>query len=465
MVRAPEGGCSNVDAASCPLRLPRDSQQQRQQEVQSRTLLEASGRPFLLCSTVLYRRRGPAARLPSLSLRSPSSPDDPPPAMASNRDSLSSTTSSSYSSRSSQAGRGAPSLTIRVPNAAPFLPSTLPRPPSSLSQQTHWTDVSTDSAEELNRGRRAREESSGSSQARGDDWEEIDEDDEQQVAAEQRATEVHVPHSAISLDETIRLSTTPRRPSPAAPPPAQPSPPTTPLTLPPVSISHPSNSPTPSYAPILDDSPHHQEDFADQHRSSFPSSDEGDATGLGIGLGITARQRDDIRARAAAHAGRSLDLAGVEGQGVGEPWKDDALVEQRGLVGLGVGSSTEGEPLPFPSLASYDLPPPVDEEISAPRASRDLPPLPPHEDSARSPASPSSPRSFRPSTTSAHTSANSSNLSLPTAATVESVDLAHRPPGTFVSVASGPMGRLAADSTVSRNPVSFPSSLSLPCSG
>lgn len=302
-----------------------------------------------------------------------------------------------------------------------------------------------------------REESSGSSQARGDDWEEIEEDDEEEITEQQGTSEVHVPHSAtISLDETIRQTTTPRRAaSTAAPPAHQPGPPTTPLTLPPVSFSHHSHSPTPSYAPIFDDSPDHQDEFINEHRSSFPSSDEGETSGLGIGLGISARRRHDMRARSAAHAGRSLELAGVNDEGIAESWKEDALAEQQGVLGLGVGSSAEGEHLPFPSLTTYDLPPPVEEGNSAIRASRDLPPLPPHDESARSPTSPASGRSFRPSTTSAHTSANSSNLSLPTAPIVDSVDLAHRPPGTFVSVASGPMGRLAADSTVTRNPVSL----------
>lgn len=283
--------------------------------------------------------------------------------------------------------------------------------------------------------------------------------------------------SALSRDETIRQpsssTTTPRRAARSPPPlPRHPSPPTTPLTLPPAAIGQ-QHSPASTYDPAL-----HHDDRPQERRSSFPSSEEGDHAGLGIGLGVdeeayiavSRRQRDDMRSRGLAHAASELDFNVGNEEGT---WKQDALAEpqvEQSILGLGAGSSAEAEGLPFPSFSTHDLLPPnggAEEagRATAPRPSRNLPPVPPASDTLSQ--SPRSERSLRPSTTSASTSANSSNLSLPTAPTVDSVDLAHpaRAPGTFVSVASGPMGRLAADNSVSRTQVRVPKRLVASCSG
>jgi hypothetical protein len=364
-----------------------------------------------------------------------------------NRDSLSST--SSFSSRSTGAGRLTPLLSIRVPDAAPFIPSLVnPRPTSSLSEQ--WTDASASGEGSVDEDEVERELEAADHSGLWED-DEDDEDEEQRTAVEGgffprentvQAQQHHLFRPLGEADFAQQSFTEDAGDSTDADPPS------TPVTLPPASLSQRSSA---SYVEAEGD------DGLVSPRNSFPSSDEG---GLGIGLGVGAavmtqharrlrlQSIEDMRARADAHAGRSLDFDGV-GEEAEEGWKDDGVDEQEpeeGVVDLGIGGSGASASVPFPSVA--DLPssshaPEYDEPT--PRRSRDLPPLPHLETQSRSSTPSVSVRSPRPSTTSTDTSSDSSTLSLPTAPSVDLI-FPNRPSGTFVSVASGHLGRLAADS-------------------
>ena len=354
----------------------------------------------------------------------------------SNRDSFSSTTSS-YSSRSGS--RHAPSrLSIQVPDPLPFLPSTYAqRPPSSLSQ--HWTDGSSPGAAPR------RRQTSGSSEGRAggadEDWEDAEEDADESQDGQQQSEEL--PQTAGSLNETLCQTASSESASRRANCSSAWASPAAPLTS------------TSNASPRRCSTPLHQQNPL---VSSFPSSGAAvaDGGGLGIGLGEAYTGREWGQSEVGFDGER--DTAGTlddhrprQSRGHSSAQPEDPEAPRSAAEGVPFPSFTF-DPTTPPSFTFDPTTPPLartDDDL-APQP--ELPELALTNSGSRS--SPRSERSLRPSIS----SDSSSDLSLPAAEVVDSVNLAHsptpRPAGTFVSVASGPMARLAADNVTGRSSVS-----------
>lgn len=355
--------------------------------------------------------------------------------MSSTRTSTDSGTSlGSLAARSPTPSRLAPSrsLSITVPDAATFLPPAS-RPSSSLSR--HWADAVS---------------SVDDSDAEG---EPVEWADEHEVAPPRHEAERDLERALTGLEARYQgASSAFER---FADDTDDTEPPSTPVTLPPASLASSSAPASPAFAdPEETASP----------RTSFPSSDEGMSIGLGVGeAAISTRERqhelrsaDNMRHRAlaAGFGGEALDGAPDLDDDEQESWKKSALLADVAAVRAvgaasdepavgGSGLRLRSTSIPFPIYEGSPSPPSPSYELPS-RLDQDLPPLPPPPiEQSASPAA----RSLRPSTASTSASSNSSTLSLPT---VPPVDLTLpnqlRPgPGTFMSVASGPMAQLQAD--------------------
>ncbi|KAI5480073.1 mitogen-activated protein kinase kinase kinase kinase 4-like protein [Pseudohyphozyma bogoriensis] len=224
-------------------------------------------------------------------------------------------------------------------------------------------------------------------------------------------------------------------------------PPSTPITLPPAALHDRRPSP-PSPSFVESGSP----------RNSYPSSDEGLNMNIGLGVSpsVLARQERRLRMQSMESMRERTgtpNFSGVAGIMEDEepPWKEDVIVQdevlEQPVVDVGVGGSTSGSAsLPFPSFQPSPSTLSIPTSVGAAHGDpvRDVSPVSPTDGRPETPASSTlrSPRRSTGSTTAA--SSNSSTLSLPSVPPVD-LTLPNRSTGTFVSVANGPMARLAAD--------------------
>lgn len=324
-----------------------------------------------------------------------------------NRDS-----SGSTASRASN-GRLIPSrpLSISVPPASPFLPSSISRTTYSLSTE-QWGDRalhSGSSEEEHELGEHEDGDSAG-------EW--VDDGEEEGSEHLERERLLGGNLQAERLYSSPGQEDEEDGETPEAP--------TTPVTLPPTSFA---SSPPPF--------PHSYSDVGTSRssRSSFPSSEEDPSTGPS-GLSHAERLR---MAEAEDGPERQEDREmQLEEEGWTRQGEEVMRVQEEG-----------GAPAEQPRFAAFHESPPSlaavnnDDGGSVYRLDRDLPPLP-LDSRPATPAS-TSMHSPRPSTTHSSSSSNSSTLSLPTDPPVDLTlpNLSNRPGGTFMSVASGPMAHLA----------------------
>ncbi|GAA5865041.1 hypothetical protein JCM1840_005717 [Sporobolomyces johnsonii] len=353
--------------------------------------------------------------------------------MLPHRYSVASVDSSSYqpSSRSSSSSNGrltpaSTRLSVRIPSNAPFIPSLSnpePRPGSSLSGD--WSDADPRAAAEG---------------GEADEW--ADEEGER----ERRSSSLDGAEESIRAQKTPIASTShipygvrssPRHDDHDSEPPR------TPITFPPAGSS---SSPQ-QHSRI--DSASSSSIPTDHARDSFPSSEESGGFGLGF-PDSTLSQRSRLMQIRSIDNMRERAEEGMTSEEDEETrrWKDSQRqMAHAALSRIEDRAQVPSQDLPFPSLT--DVPPPVADVPSyAPPGStaaphvRIRPDAPSLASTASRPDSAVSPRSSALSTA----TSNSSTLSLPSTPPVD-LTLPNRPNGTFVSVASGPMALLAADSS------------------
>ncbi|GAA5919165.1 hypothetical protein JCM1841_002481 [Sporobolomyces salmonicolor] len=357
--------------------------------------------------------------------------------MLPNRYSVASVDSSSYqpSSRSSSSSNGrltpaSTRLSVRIPPNAPFIPSLSnpePRPGSSLSGD--WSDADPTAVAEG---------------GEADEW--ADGEGERERGSS----------SLDGADESIRAQKTPIAstsclPYGARPPPRHDDhadePPRTPITFPSADSSS-----SPQQHSRLDSISSSSSIPTDHARDSFPSSEECGGFGLGSSDSTLSQQARLMQIRSNENM-RERAEEGLTSEEDEETrrWKDDQRqMAHAALSRIEERAQVPAQDLPFPSFTEVPpprTPPPVTDvpSYAAPTAAPHLrirPDAPSLASTASRPGSAVSPRSSALSTA----TSNSSTLSLPSTPPVDLM-LPNRPTGTFVSVASGPMALLAADSS------------------